>query len=399
MKIATCRICGCAELTVVLDLGTLAPCSVFPRTVAEDPAPRPLCVVQCGDCGLVQLLHDAPLEESFNPGYGYRSSIQIAMRRHLADLATRLGEMARLTSGDLVIDIGANDGYFLNRLSASLRRVAVDPLADKFADQYADTGVYAYDEFWSDEMATRLLVEHGEAKAITAIACLYDLPDPNAFMAAVKKALAPDGVFMCEVGFLPIMLATGAFDSICHEHIEYYHGASLDVLMQRHGFVIDYEEANTVNGGSVLFTARPVDYPTLPAKGWTPSESTWDSFRASIVTARRDTISFFAQAHLDGKVVHGLGASTKGNTLLQHFKLGRHNLPCISDANPDKWGRFTPGTLIPIVSEAESRAQRPDYYFVLPWHFRDTIIEREREFLERGGKLVFPLPKFEIVGA
>jgi NDP-4-keto-2,6-dideoxyhexose 3-C-methyltransferase len=378
------------QLTTRLDFGDLWPCGVFPPTddcTVLNLAPRPLVVVQCDDCRLVQLAHDAPLTESFGETFGYRSGTNSTMVKWLGELGHRL--TATLEPGDLVIDIGSNDGTFLHQLPTTLTRVGVDPVSWKFIDQYPqDCSVHA--EFWGEDIANLYL---GRAKAITCFACLYDLPDPNNFMANVVRALAPDGVFVCEVAY---GLTSESWDVACHEHLEYFHIEPLQRLLTRHGLTIFAHEMTKTQGGSLLFWAKRKSEQEAPFD-WSKNTDWGYHFsylRRSIARQCQETWQFLDHAPVVR--VHGLCASTKGNTLLQVFGLTKEQIPLISDANPDKVGRFTPGTFIPIVSEEESRALLPDYYYVLSHQFADELGARESWRHQQGTSLIVPIPSLNL---
>lgn len=395
-RIAVCRVCGYDKFTDVLDLGVLAPCGVFPKNVSADPPRAPLEVVRCDHCGLVQLAHDLNPNVTFTPeGFGYRSGTNPSMVMHLKHLAD--GVALELKPGDTVVDIGSNDGTFLKLLPDNLRKVGVDPVALHHASNYP-TGCKIIADFWSKEAAE----ECAGAKVITCFAALYDLPDPVVFMVDVMDALADDGVFVCEVAFLPFFLKSGAWDVISHEHLMYFDSSTIGRLMESVGMRVGAVEGNDINGGSLWFTARKnIDGETVVPQPWS-NLRTLDKLRADVTQTVTDCAAFFHHADERGAVVHGYAASTRGNTLLQ--VLADHGvrvdvmIDAICDANPDKIGKRTPGTLIPIISEADSRDLNPDYYFVLASHFIDSFVQRERGFLERGGRFVVPFPRFRIIG-
>jgi NDP-4-keto-2,6-dideoxyhexose 3-C-methyltransferase len=384
-----CRVCGHPNFAPFLDLGEMAPCGIFPVSAENQPAKEPLVVVRCLDCGLAQLAHDLPPKDTFNGGFGYRSATNPTMRRHLEDLAKHLYGAADLKPGDLVIDIASNDGTFLAALPSSVRKVGVDPVASVYEDFYPVEAVI-HSDFWSDDLAREYA---GQAKAITCFAALYDAPDPNAFMRDVATALQPGGVFLCEVAGLPGMLATGAFDLVSHEHLCYFHWHPLDRLLRQHGLALDWPSvsSNLTNGGSVLFTARKTDQPIHPWPSHQPSGHDIGRFIARVQTIQAQVRGFLMGAQSDGKIVHGLCASTRGNTLLQSIGANVDCVQAISDRNQAKWGRLTPGSLITIISPENSRAQEPDYYLNLAWHY-PNLIEEETAFLERGGTMVVPFP-------
>lgn len=403
-----CRICGGESLSEVFSLGHLASCGVFPlRTQPEAPR-APLTLVQCGDCGLVQLLHNFDADDLFRQSYGYRSGINESMVSHLREIAANVMYRVNFKPGDIMLDIGSNDGTSLSfyRQVRELRRIGIDPTIANFKSYY-EAGIQTVGDFFTAGNFEK--VTGGQkAKAITSISMLYDLPDPNAFVADVASALAPDGLWVFEQSYLPLMVERGSFDTICHEHLEYYGMHQINLLMKRHGLRAFDVRVNDVNGGSFQIWACHSAGPYITnaaavelllrkerLEGYLGPEPI-RALRDVTEAARRKTLAFLEECVSVGKLVHGYGASTKGNTLLQHFEITPRLLPAIADRNSDKYGARTPGTLIPIISEEESRSARPDFYFVLPWHFRDGFISREKAFLERGGKFVFPLPVFEI---
>src|SRR6202035_1916930 len=288
-----------------------------------------------------------------------------------------------------------------------LVRIGIDPTIERFK-QYYQPGILTVADFFTAELFFRSLNQGARAKAVTSIAMFYDLPDPNAFVADVRDVLEPNGIWVLEKSYLPTMIDTSSFDTVCHEHLEYYGLRQIILLAEHNGMRVVDVTLNDVNGGSFQITMCHRDgthasnhqainalLEREKAEGY-GGKRPFDMLRSHIATVREKVMTFLSDAKRNGKLVHGYGASTKGNTLLQHFGITTDLLPVIADRNPTKYGCRTPGSNIPIISEVESRAQKPDYYFVLPWHFRDSFIARERDFLERGGIFVFPLPKFEM---
>lgn len=407
--ITECRICGSASLQTVFDLGQLVSCGVFPAVGEPDPPSMPLEMVQCSGCGLVQLRHNFHRDDLFRNTYGYRSGINESMRDHLAGIVAVVERRVKLREGDVVLDIGSNDGTTLGFYKApGLVRIGIDPTIERF-QQYYQPGIRTVADFFTRDNFRKLNVG-APAKVVTSIAMFYDLPNPNAFVADVRDVLAPDGIWVLEQSYLPTMIDMRSFDTICHEHLEYYGLKQIVLLAERNGLKVIDACLNDANGGSFRVTMCHAHQPYTgndeaigallnreKAEGY-DGQRPFEKLVACVAAVRENVMTFLRDAKCDGKVVHGYGASTKGNTLLQYFEITTDLLPVIADRNPTKYGCWTPGTNIPIVAEDDSRAQRPDYYFVLPWHFRDGFVARERDFLDRGGKLVFPLPKFEIVG-
>lgn len=407
--IGRCRICGGEHLEEVFALGDLVSCGAFSIKGQPDPTSAPLQLKQCASCGLVQLAHNFDGNDLFRISYGYRSGLNESMVRHLREIAFNVKNRVAFSPGDIVLDIGSNDGTLLSFYESEqgIRRLGIDPTIAKFKSYY-QPGIETVEDFFSAAQY-RKSVGDRQAKAITSIAMLYDLPDPNAFVGDIASVLAPDGLWVFEQSYLPLMVERGSFDTICHEHLEYYGMHQINDLLARHGLRAFDVRVNDVNGGSFQIWGghRSGPFPTNAAavdlllrkerlEGYLGKQPL-ESLRSNAEAVRRQALDFLEHCLASGKIVHGYGASTKGNTLLQYFGITSRLLPVIADRNPDKDGARTPGTGIPIISEERSRAAKPDYYFVLPWHFRDAFLERERAFIERGGKFVFPLPVFDVV--
>ena len=405
--IRDCRICFSADLTPVLDLGMQALTGVFPKSESEDVPAGPLAVVKCSQCGLVQLAHNYDLSQLYGETYGYRSGLNQSMVRHLREKITTIEAFLDLYAGDLVIDIGSNDGTTLASYSTpGLRRIGMDPSGAKFRHYYPE-GAQLLATFFSAD-AIRQLVGAKKAKVITSIAMFYDLERPLDFVNEIVEVLAEDGLWVFEQSYLPTMIATSSYDTVCHEHLEYYTLKQIEYMMEKAGLKIVDVEINDINGGSFSVTAahRSHSARESPAVArFLADEVTagydtvqpFETLSSNMARHRDQLLGFLKHATTEGRTVLGYGASTKGNVLLQYCGIERSLLPCIAEVNEDKFGAFTPGTKIPIVSEADARKMRPEYFMVLPWHFRNGIVAKEHMYLANGGKLVFPLPKLEIV--
>ncbi len=414
-EICACRICGSSELAPVIDLGDQYLANHF----VGDRIPRfmweryPLQVIRCAEpkgCGLVQIRHSvAPSALYFN--YGYLSGINESMRSNLRDIATNTERMAELQPGDTVLDIGCNDGTLLSSYQASgLDRLGIDPAANavKLA---REQGLEVVNDFFS-QSSFETARPGGKARAVTSIAMFYDLERPMEFVSGVGSVLADDGVWVIELSYLPFMLRRGSFDTICHEHLEYYALRQIEWMLSRHGMAVHRIELNDVNGGSFrvfirkdgVGTAAPEDraYVDRLREEETSmeldSDAPYAAFRESASRIRSELSALLKKLTTDGKKVYVYGASTKGNTILQYCGIDHNVIPYAADRNQEKWGRRTLGTDIPIISEEQARAQRPDYFLVLPWHFMTGFLERERAFLDRGGKFIVPLPQVRVIG-
>ena len=408
-RIQGCRLCGAPELVTVLELGEQALTGVFPATAAESVSRGPLELVWCSSCTLLQLAHSHDAAEMYGDNYGYRSGLNQAMVQHLGRKVSSLEALVDLRPHDTVLDIGSNDGTLLASYGTpQLRRIGIDPTATRFASFYPPDAELVPD-FFSKEAYGR--VTDAPARVITSIAMFYDLEEPVAFARDVGSCLAPDGVWHFEQSYMPSMLRLTAYDTVCHEHLEYYSLANICRILADAELRLLDVRFNRVNGGSFAVTATHQESPLVPNRVlinwflgqeeriglWTPGP--FRRFEESVFRHRTDLAQLIHALRDDGASVMGYGASTKGNVLLQFCGLTGSDIEAIADVNVDKVGRVTPGTTIPIVSEAEMRETHPDYLLILPWHFRDGIVEREAEYIRKGGRLIFPLPEIEIVGA
>jgi hypothetical protein len=406
-EIRKCRVCGQGRLTSVLSLGQQCLTGVFPRTADEAVTRGPLELAFCEGCGLLQLKHSFSPDEMYGDNYGYRSGLNASMVRHLAQKARTLQELVPLADGDLVVDIGSNDGTSLGAYDARLTRLGIDPTGDKFRKHYPEGVQLASTFFSADVVAAR--VPGRKAKIVTSIAMFYDLESPVDFVRDIASILADDGVWHFEQSYMPSMLRTNAYDTICHEHLEFYSLHVVRDVLANCGLRIVDVQMNAVNGGSFAVTACKEGAPyrsNLPVIDWLLRQEDdmqlnttrpYTEFRDRVFRHGRNLKDLVEALVDDGKTIVGYGASTKGNVLLQFCGLDSRHIRCIAEVNEEKFGAFTPGSKIPIVSEAEARALNPDYFLVFPWHFKHGILERERDFATRGGKFIFPLPEIEII--
>ena len=359
-------------------------------------------------CGLVQLRHTVPGSILYR-SYWYRSGVNQTMTRNLHEIAAQAEAMVGLRPGDLVVDIGCNDGTLLDGYTtADLRHLGFDP-SDQ-ARYAVEKGYDVVRDFFSRE-GLRARYADQQARVITSIAMFYDLEAPRAFVADVANALAEDGVWVIELHYLAMMLERNEFDVIVHEHLEYYSLAVVERLLAESGLAVVRAELNEINGGSVrLFIRRAGRYAAEGADAAALSDlrikefemaldapEPYERFAAAAVKVRDELSALCRSLVADGKTIHVYGASTKGNTILQYAGLGVDLIPYAADRNPDKHGSETIGTNIPIISEERSRELAPDYYLALPWHFLDEFLEREREFLDRGGRFIVPMPEVRVV--
>jgi hypothetical protein len=388
---------------------------VFPKARDERITSGPLSLVKCREggaratCGLVQLEHSYAPEEMYGMNYGYRSGLNPWMVDHLRGIVEGAFRHVALGADDLVIDIGSNDSTLLQGYpKVGARLLGIDPTGVKLREYYPSHIELVPDFFSADRI--RAVVGEKKAKIVTSIAMVYDLEQPEEFFQQVHDVLADDGIWVFEQSYMPKMLELTSYDTICHEHVEYYRLKQLQWLCERAGLKIVDVELNEANGGSSRVTVAKATSLLKPRAGvieetlaaeeraGLATMAPYEAFAARVVEHQQDLLKLLKELRAAGKRVIGTGASTKGNVILQYCGITPELMSCIAEINADKFGCFTPGTHIPIVSEADARAMKPDYMVVLPWHFRTSFLRRETDFFRAGGKLIFPLPKLEIVG-
>lgn len=404
---AICRFCDTPTESII-DMGVQALTGRFPRSISEDVPRGRLDLHRCPSCHLVQLAENPPLDQMYGVNYGYRSGLNSGMVTHLQQKVARLEGKVGLAPGDVVLDIGSNDATLLRSYTTdSIERVGIDPVGANYRENYAD-GLSLIPEFFS-ERAWSAAGASVKPRLITSIAMFYDLEHPAVFAKDIAAVLAPDGVWHFEQSYLPTMLQKVSYDTICHEHLEYYSLATVETILSSADLQVIDVEMNDANGGSFAVTATHRDGPRAaeaPHLGWLRNQESqlrldrperYERFARQVAQHRDRLRSLIADLRSGGARVAAYGASTKGNVLLQFCELGPDDLEFVIEVNEDKFGCFTPGSSIPIVSEAEGFSRKPDYLLVLPWHFRSGILSRERDYLRAGGRLIFPLPETEIV--
>jgi hypothetical protein len=406
-EISKCRISGSNNLIKVLSLGEQYLTGVFPKMPSEEITKGPLDLVWCPDSGLLQMKQSFNQEEMYGDNYGYRSGLNGSMVRHLQQKFKTLEQLVKPTDSDLVVDIGSNDATGLKAYSGKFDKVGIDPTAKKFIEYYTDEITLIADFFSAKSFRSKFPKK--KAKIITAIAMFYDLESPMTFVKDIEKLLDDEGVWHFEQSYMPSMLRTNSYDTICHEHLEFYSFQVVKNMLESCNLRIVDVQMNSINGGSFAVTAckKNASYMSnIPIINWMLRQESdmgldtpkpYRDFEERVFRHRKNLKELIEALVADGKKIIGYGASTKGNVLLQFCGLTTKHIPYIAEVNEDKFGSYTPGTNIPIISEKEARAMNPDYFFVLPWHFKTGILDRERKFMANGGKFIFPLPEIEIV--
>ena len=376
---------------------------IFPENINSKIPKGKLKLVRCKKCSLLQLEDNFDSNLMYGENYGYMSSLNRAMEFHLKLKSKYLSDTYKIKKGNFILDIGSNDGTFLSFFKKNLNLFACDPTIKKFKKHYRKDINLTADFFTADKF------KGYKFNLITSIAMFYDLPDPLKFAKDIKNVLADNGVWHIEMSYMPSMLNNSSYDTICHEHLEYYSVKSLKHLMDLANLKIINISFNQVNGGSISLDIAKKKSKYKENKvllKWLLLRENLNGFNELNIQK-----SFFNQCNKhkfllnnllkklksQGKKIYGYGASTKGNVILQYCKINKNILDCIIEVNKFKYNRYTPGSKIKILSEKYLNKKRPDYLLVLPWHFKDHIIKKEKKFLDNGGKLIFPLPEIEIV--
>jgi SAM-dependent methyltransferase len=411
----TCRVCGSTALKPVISLGEQHLQGSFYKEGKEIPPLRKIdcSLVRCDPtedekaCGLLQMRKSVPPSVLYS-AYWYRSGTNNTMRAHLAEIAKTASEMVDADKAS-VLDIGCNDGTLLRSYPGGFRKFGVDP--SDIVREIKDKDIKAVNDMFPSPELDRVLGKR-KLDIVTSIAMFYDLEDPVAFAREIERYLAPEGIWIVEMSYMPKMLEMNSYDTICHEHLEYYSLAVLEKIMERAGLKVVRAEENDINGGSIrcyvakkesLKHIRPEWRAAIAAMRQKEfdleldTDKPYQNFQDRINVHREKLLTLLKKLKGDGKRIHIYGASTKGNTILQWCGIDHRIVEFAAERNPDKFGARTLGTDIPIISEDESRKMKPDYYLVLPWHFEQEFLKRESKMLDDGVGMIFPLPEIKVI--
>jgi hypothetical protein len=406
-KIKKCRSCNSNKLQKLFSLGNQSFTGIFPKNKNQKVPRGKLILVICSRCKLVQLSENFNLRKMYGNNYGYRTGLNLSMVNHIKLKINFLKKKFKIVKDDIVIDIGANDGTLLSFLDSKKNKlIAVDPTIKKF-NKFYKKNIIKVPNFFSFRSVQKYL-KNKKAKLITSVAMFYDLPDPVSFARQIYKTLADEGVWHFEQSYSGYMLKNLSFDTICHEHLEYYSLYSIKKILDSVNLKIIDVCFNNVNGGSFALTVAKTSSKYLEDKKIYKilrdekdkkinTAYIYKQFYKRISKEKEKMINFFKKIKHQRKIVIGYGASTKGNVLLQYCNINTKNIKYICDVNKDKEGCYTPGTKIKIISEKKAKQLKPDYFFVLPWHFRNFILNKEKKSIRSGIKFIFPLPKFQVI--
>jgi NDP-4-keto-2,6-dideoxyhexose 3-C-methyltransferase len=407
MKIFNCRNCNQNRFYNLFSLGKMSYTGKFPKNDRINIPKEEIKLIMCSDCKLVQISKNFSLDYMYNQDYGYRTGINHTMTNHVKKLVKTINNICNLKKDEVVLDIASNDGTLLSYYSPKLTKVGVDPLINKYKKNYKNVD-YKHSSFFAKKILNKKILKK-KVRVITALSVFYDLKKPNTFLKEISSIINQhDGIFVLEHADLLSIIKNNLFDTICHEHLAYYSVHIISDMCKKNNLHIFDIEKNNINGGSTRFyichkqakykilSKKIAKFLQTEKKNKIDKLETYKKFFLRISAIKKELNSFLLRKKQQGKKIHGYGASTKGNLLLQYFDIGKNIITKIAERNPNKVGSFTPGLKIPIVSEQTSRSEKPDLYLVLPWHFKEEILLREKKMLEQKCKFIFPLPNIKV---
>ena len=397
-KVTKCLLCSNKKLYEIFDLGNFFVSNfVEKKKIIKGNIKCPLILLYCKKCTLIQLSHIAPQELMYRRFYWYKSGVTQTMRDGLRELYSSSLKHIKLNKKDVILDIGANDGTLLKYYKEKYITIGCEP-AKNLTKSLRKNCNYSIENFWSYKNFLKIIRKNNlsKPKIITAIGMFYDLENPNTFIKDAARALHDDGIFIAQLMCLKTMIEKNDIGNICHEHIEFYSLKSLKFLFENNGLEIFKIEENNINGGSYRIYCRKFSKGSIKLKNENV-ELMMKLFVRRAKKNRSEMRKFLKTQIQKKKKIFLYGASTKGNTLLQYYGLNSSVIPYASERSPEKWGKFTVGSGIKIISEQEARKLNPDYFLVTPWGFIKEFVKRESKWLKKGGKFIVPFPKLRII--
>ncbi len=405
-----CINCKSKKLQKIIDIGKQPISSVFPEKKQFKLKKYSLDVFKCERCDLIQFASLAPLDDMYGTTYGYRTSLSNLMISHIKDKYKRIVKFKNLKKGSNILDIGSNDGTFLNffdNKNKKLNLFGIDPSAKKFANYYKKNINLLVDYFSKkslDEYLEKRKISKTKFSLISSFAMFYDLEDPNNFCKDINSLLTDDGIWISEFSYFPLLLKNLTYDQICHEHVAYYTLTTFSKIINQNGMRVIDISFNNINGGSIEVICAKKNKKHKTNQKLISSvldDEKKISNEAYIrcnnrIQNTKKMLQLFLSS-INSKDIIGYGASTKANIVLNQCGITDKDLPYICDENPYKFNKFTPGSNIKIISKKEMRNKKPKFLLVLIWSFREEVIRQEKKFLMNGGKLIFHLPMFHII--
>ena len=397
-KIKKCRLCSNKNLTRIHNFGNHYVSNFVAKKNIKKGVKAPLNLLYCNNCKLLQLEHSAPQEIMYKKFYWYRSGVTDTMKIALKDIFLRVKKMSVLKKGDTILDIGANDGTLLKYFKDDgFTTIGCEP-AKNLTKELKKNSNYVIDNFWNFKYLTKILNKYKlkKPKIITAIGMFYDLEDPSKFISDAAKALDDNGIFVAQLMCLNSMIKENDLGNICHEHLEFYSYPSLKFLFEKNGFKIIQIEENKINGGSYRIFCKKNVKKSISYKEKT-SITDIKKFIKRIENNKKKCLTFIKKCNDNGEKVLLYGASTKGNTLLQYYGINSKMINFASERSPEKWGKYTIGSGLKIISEDAARNLNPKYFFVMPYAFIKEFMIREKKWLKKGGNFILPYPNFKVI--
>ena len=405
MKISSCRNCKSKNISRVFSLGSIFYTGKFTKKNSS-PRKGPINVTMCKKCTLVQLENNFDLNYLYGPDYGYRTGINQTMTSHVKKVVYNANKLTKLKKGDYVLDIASNDGTLLNFYNKNIITFGIDPIIKKYKKNYQKINYKISNFFSADKIKN---ITNKKFKVITALSVFYDLKDPNKFLSDAESILDDNGLIIIELADLGSIIDRNIFDTFCHEHLEYYSVKVINEMCKKNALRLFNIKSNDINGGSLQFyicknksifinNQRSLKkFFAKEKKLKLDKKDTYIKFIKRVDKIKIKLKDLLNKAISKKKIIHGYGASTKGNVLLQYFKIKSKQINFVAEKNTNKYGLYTPGTKIKIISEKYSRKLKPDYYLVLPWHFKNEILSRERKLVKKNTNFIFPLPKLKVI--
>ena len=397
-KVKHCLLCKNKNLAKIFSLGNFFVSNFVKKKQIKKGIKSPLNLLYCNNCSLIQLSHIAPQEIMYKKFYWYRSGVTKTMREGLKDIFKESLKHVSLLKNDVILDIGANDGTLLKYYKKkNFTTIGCEP-AKNLKKLLKKNCHFILNDFWSMKKLNNILLKKKleKPKIITAIGMFYDLEEPNQFIRDASLALHDKGIFVAQLMCLKSMIEKNDLGNICHEHIEFYSLKSLKFLFENNGLEIFKIEENEINGGSYRIYCRKLNKGSIKLN----EPNVLKSVRKFVKRVKKNkliTTNFINKKIREGKKIFLYGASTKGNTVLQYYNLNSQKIEYAAERSPEKWGKYTIGTGIKIISENKARELKPDYFFVTPWGFIDEFVKRESAWLKKGGKFILPFPRFKLV--
>ena len=404
-----CKSCHQKRLKRVIAIGSQPVSSVFLSKKINNLKKYSLDLYECQNCNLVQFYKLAPLQDMYGSTYGYRTSLSKLMINHIKMKYEKISKFIKFKKGSNILDIGSNDGTFLNFFDnkKKINIIGIDPSAKKFSKYYKkniNLIINYFSLFEVKKFLKKKQIKNNNFTLISSLAMFYDINDPNKFCKDISNLLEPNGIWILEMSYFPLLLSNLTYDQICHEHVAYYTLTSFNKIIKKNGLKILDISFNEINGGSIEIICSKTNSRHKPKKEKIENilneekkinDAAYKRFNDRIENTKK-IINLFLNEFKNKKII-GYGASTKGNIVLNHCKINSKHLKFICDANPEKYGKFTPGSNIKIISKETMRKMKPDYLFVLIWSFRSEVIKQEENYIKNGGKLIFHLPMLHVV--